>query len=1208
MVHITIKNQFGKKRPSNNDKVVRHIKTHTDVVTDNAQGILTASTSSSSGAQIALNTTTQIVHPPFAMQSIPANLDPDATPEQKIAYKQYHDYWTRHALLNLDAAPEFVYPSDANRADFLFTGAGSAACIIAWELARNTETLRRLGHISGTANPKIVILEQGPNTSLGNPENPNQDPEVQGDLGLVQVPINVFLLYDRYHAGSGAEFVPTSTLLEFVAQGGDTYTDENGNEIQPKLYFPYPRAHGAGGCCSHHAMQDGVGPMAIYNEMSEAIGDEFFHGDTSMQYLFRKMENYTGALRFTRDAHRDEYGVRFGRPDIGTATTARQIWNFAANYLSAAPSDIFPISDVNTKIQYRTLEYGFSSTQEITGPVPVFSVEGRQGINLIDGWKQVDMSVLSDFSESAQAGESLIGEFSGILKPQLHMFVAAVTSVDQTVTVSAPGVAAFDADGNGIVGGKVLHTFTMQHGAAGQLMINDRVVTDKSVPMVDYAHQIAVPEDGRIRITVTPRQGGGKARVSMMTLQNLPVDTVVNYDLLKQNEEEGFAGTNGWLPIRYGNPHVTDELILEHLIGNPAYGAPPQVALRRDPDGVGFAGIQAKNIKGENYRAWSWDDLLMPDRRFPWDDSNPREYYLGNVTTYWDHFINEIMIEKVQGKWKAVGVRATNGRSLQKSAPLNTLTIKRPSIAEAFRRGMPVNLTEEERIVLQISDLGQLTDGQQIILDRLSVEGSYVTLQPDEGPTIPEEFKSSSLVSLFKEYDPEDDSETNKLYKPKDVTFYANTVFVCAGAIQSPQLMQLSGVGDGGHLASVGVQVKVHSPGVGSNISDHTEIGCVFRLDARKAIAPWHAFLLTVFGFSLQGEDDTIPTVINKEYRPAILESLKNADGNSFGENTGVITMDWHSGIDQDPEYVKTPKSRDDTWADIHCGLFNAYFTGFEFDNAWAVDETLTLKDKPYAHYHKQRNNIPSAENSMVNDPVLTKSGLINSQFTNKPAEFITWLVELLKPTEGKTNGTVRLRRDEKYVDPSGRGRMTNPRDEPLLDENLYEDQLGIRRMARFILRVVRPAMNALRDKIGVPEGERYEIAPGPGADTEEKIMEYISTKSAFGHHISGTMRMGSKSAEEGDVLTPFFQVRANGNNQEIIRGLYCADTSFYRAPFLHGYNTSRAAYLAGEACAYRFLHPNHKKVRKDVAAAMSRNTPEAVAEGMRLAALTAAA
>ncbi|AMN47935.1 choline dehydrogenase [Steroidobacter denitrificans] len=46
-------------------------------------------------------------------------------------------------------------------------------------------------------------------------------------------------------------------------------------------------------------------------------------------------------------------------------------------------------------------------------------------------------------------------------------------------------------------------------------------------------------------------------------------------------------------------------------------------------------------------------------------------------------------------------------------------------------------------------------------------------------------------------------------------------VILCAGTFQSPQLLMLSGIGDGGHLRSVGVTPFRDLPGVGQNLHDH---------------------------------------------------------------------------------------------------------------------------------------------------------------------------------------------------------------------------------------------------------------------------------------------------------------------------------------------------------------------------------------------------
>ncbi|WP_372728673.1 GMC family oxidoreductase [Nocardioides sp.] len=46
-------------------------------------------------------------------------------------------------------------------------------------------------------------------------------------------------------------------------------------------------------------------------------------------------------------------------------------------------------------------------------------------------------------------------------------------------------------------------------------------------------------------------------------------------------------------------------------------------------------------------------------------------------------------------------------------------------------------------------------------------------------------------------------------------------VLLSGGAINSPQLLMLSGIGPGNHLAEVGIGVRVDLPGVGANLQDH---------------------------------------------------------------------------------------------------------------------------------------------------------------------------------------------------------------------------------------------------------------------------------------------------------------------------------------------------------------------------------------------------
>ena len=54
-------------------------------------------------------------------------------------------------------------------------------------------------------------------------------------------------------------------------------------------------------------------------------------------------------------------------------------------------------------------------------------------------------------------------------------------------------------------------------------------------------------------------------------------------------------------------------------------------------------------------------------------------------------------------------------------------------------------------------------------------------------------------------------------------------VILCAGAFNSPQLLQLSGVGDGSLLRKFGIRPYHHLPAVGENLQDHFGVGAQYR-------------------------------------------------------------------------------------------------------------------------------------------------------------------------------------------------------------------------------------------------------------------------------------------------------------------------------------------------------------------------------------------
>ena len=59
----------------------------------------------------------------------------------------------------------------------------------------------------------------------------------------------------------------------------------------------------------------------------------------------------------------------------------------------------------------------------------------------------------------------------------------------------------------------------------------------------------------------------------------------------------------------------------------------------------------------------------------------------------------------------------------------------------------------------------------------------------------------------------------------------AGELIVCGGAINSPQLLLLSGVGPAAALQELGIQVRQNLPGVGQNLHDHVYAHCLARVE-----------------------------------------------------------------------------------------------------------------------------------------------------------------------------------------------------------------------------------------------------------------------------------------------------------------------------------------------------------------------------------------
>ena len=81
-------------------------------------------------------------------------------------------------------------------------------------------------------------------------------------------------------------------------------------------------------------------------------------------------------------------------------------------------------------------------------------------------------------------------------------------------------------------------------------------------------------------------------------------------------------------------------------------------------------------------------------------------------------------------------------------------------------------------------------------------------------------------------------------------------VILSGGAVNSPQLLELSGIGNGAHLQGLGIPVVLDNPNVGEHLSDHQGINYTFRMKVptyNDMLRPWWGKLLVGLQYVLTG-------------------------------------------------------------------------------------------------------------------------------------------------------------------------------------------------------------------------------------------------------------------------------------------------------------------------------------------------------------------
>lgn len=365
----------------------------------------------------------------------------------------------------------------------------------------------------------------------------------------------------------------------------------------------------------------------------------------------------------------------------------------------------------------------------------------------------------------------------------------------------------------------------------------------------------------------------------------------------------------------------------------------------------------------------------------------------------------------------------------------------------------------------------------------------------------------------------------NKGY-PVSTRYYATKeVIICAGALVTPQILMLSGLGPKDHLIEMGIDVVKDLSGVGQNLMDHMESNLIYRFDPTKIIWIWQATFLKLYT-DISLSPQSIQDKIN-EYA--------KSDWSQVPTNGASLMLDWYaapvSGVQEAPPDTHTQT-----------------ITGCYYD--FCKDFVLPIGDTYQAYEHSKDDLMPNPNgDATFLNGVGGKQYLISKMFDQTdPYVLMDFLIENY-PVDVTKLGSIKLK-------------TTDCRDQPIIDLNLWRDDAAIDRLAKAIIKMreIMSQPSMLTYSISGVYDAGYELWPGIQYDTLEKVKDYIKIHQAYGHHVSGTARMGP-SGDNGAVLDSRLRVRG-------IKGLRVIDSSIYPAPYAHEYNPSCGIYMMAEVAS----------------------------------------
>lgn len=311
----------------------------------------------------------------------------------------------------------------------------------------------------------------------------------------------------------------------------------------------------------------------------------------------------------------------------------------------------------------------------------------------------------------------------------------------------------------------------------------------------------------------------------------------------------------------------------------------------------------------------------------------------------------------------------------------------------------------------------------------------------------------------------EADTQYTKSKAIKQIAYVSKEVILCAGAINTPQILMLSGIGPKEHLEENNIKVEHILNGVGKNLEDHINVTLIHEI-----VIP--------YSYNLLG-----PETCQKLYDIGHI--------GPYTSNGCAVGYDWFANSQNENSNSSSP--------DFHVSSFITYFKNFDLAE-WAD------KVDPNKYYH-------------------------------------TTLIERTHPY---ARGTIKLKSND-------------PHDSPIISENL-DNPMDID--------IVTKAFLLSRDIWKSKKMHKYEpkeVYPGPDTSSENDIKDFIASKCAYGHHLSGTAKMG-KISDTDAVVDSTLKVIG-------LSGLRIVDASVF--PIITSVNPTLPIYAVAEKAANMIIMDN---------------------------------